>query len=87
MLLIPLLLILLHRILLSQGYRVVFFHEWPKYKDSATTKQYLDDTLDMPVSTLTFQSPEPVFVLVDEAQTTKADRVCWNTFLKSYVQR
>jgi len=51
----------------------VFFEDWPEFKDDATTKRYLDETLCMPVSTLDYQPPEPVFVLMDEAQTTKED--------------
>jgi len=65
----------------------VFFEDWPDYKGNATTKRYLDHTLGIPVSTLEYQPCEPVFVFVDEAQSSKNDRFFWNMFLKSYVQR
>jgi hypothetical protein len=79
---------LLQQTLEYQGNRVVFIPGWPEYKDNITaSRRYLDETLGMPVSSLRYRPAKPVFVLVDEAQTTKTDRFFWIMFLKSYVQR
>jgi hypothetical protein len=62
----------------------VLIPEWPEYMDYDTSRKYLDDTLGIPVSAMNCESPAPVFVRVDEAQTTKTDRFFGNMFLKCY---